>query len=152
MDSELSLPKCSNFAWGKKKDLVNPSQTLADMIYTIVKSEIGEYDKKYKNIVNDIVELAIKNKLYTRLSHKSNYIEGDNNLTYLKRQIYPYFLMYLGYDQEDFPGLMMRDGIPFDIEKYEVDEKIKKFNLIDFIEYCLENQWKIARVKQLEII
>ena len=60
--------------------------------------------------------------------------------------------MYLGYDQEDFPGLMMRDGITFDIEKYEVDDKLKKLNLIDFIDYCLENQWKIVRVKQLEII
>ena len=152
MDTVLTEKNCMNIGWGFKRDLRNPELTLTKLVYNIVKNELGTIDKKYKDIVNVVLELAIQNELYYRMSGKSTFQEGDSSLTYLKRQIYPYFLMYLGAEKEDFTSYMMRDGITFDIEKYQVIEKLKSMNLLDFIEFCIEYQWKIVRINQLEII
>ena len=47
---------------------------------------------------------------------------------------------------------MMRDGLPFEIDRYVVDSSLKKMNLFDFIEFCIHNQKRIVRINQLEII
>ena len=99
-----------------------------------------------------VLELAIKNELYTRISGNSSYKDGDKSLVFLKKQIYPFFLMYLGCSVDDFPGYMMRDGITFDIDKYPVQENLKKINLLEFIEFCIHNQKSIINIKQLEIL
>ena len=82
----------------------------------------------------------------------STFLKGDISLTYLKRQIYPYFLMYLGSSLEDYTSYMMRDGISFDIEKYPIEKDLAKLNLIEFIEFCIKNQYKILHINQLEIV
>ncbi len=152
MDSILFEKGCHTIGWGTKKDLKDPHRTITNIFKYILKNEINDFEKKYIDIINAILELAIDNELYTRLSGKSNYLEGDNSLTYLKKQIYPYFLMYLGCSKEDFPRYMMRDGITFDIDKYEVEEELKKLNLFEFIEFCIRNQFRIVRINQLEIL
>ena len=125
--------------------------TLTNIMYNIVILEIGDFNEKYKDMIDVILELAIKNELYTQISGKSNYLEGDKTLTYLKRQIYPYWLMYLGCEKEDFPRYMMRDGIAFEIDRYLVEKDLKKMNLFEFIEFCIRNQKKIVRINNLEI-
>jgi hypothetical protein len=151
MDSILTSNGCNTIGWGNKNDLENPIITLINIIYYLVKIEIGDFEKKYKEIVDVVLELAIENELYTRMKGTSNYLQGDATLTFLKRQIYPYWLMYLGCEKEDFPRYMMRDGIPFEIDRYIVDSKLKKMNLFEFIEFCIRNQKKIVRINQLEI-
>ncbi|MBE6147407.1 MAG: hypothetical protein E7168_03640 [Firmicutes bacterium] len=141
-----------NFAWGFKKDLENKLMAMTNIVYTIIKNEIGEFDKEYKEIVQAILELAIHNELYTRLSGESNYLQGDKTLTYLKRQIYPYWLMYLGCDKEDMTHYMMRDKIAFDIENYTMETPLKKVDLCEFIRFCIKNQKHIIRINNLEII
>ena len=152
MDTILMEKGTINIGWGNRKDLKDPYFTLTNIIYNIVRSEIGQFKKEYKDIVDVVLELAIQNELYTRLSNKSSYLTGDNTLVYLKRQIYPYWLMYLGCDKEDFTSYMMRDGIVFEIDRYLVEEDLKKLNLYEFIEFCIRNQRKIIRISQLEII
>lgn len=152
MDSALTVKGCNTIGWGNRKDLDNPELTLTNIIYYIIRSEIGDFGKNYKEFVDVILELAIQNELYTRTSGKSSYLQGDKTLTFLKRQIYPYWLMYLGCEKEDFPRYMMRDGIPFEIDRYVVDQRLKKMNLLDFIEFCIHNQKRIVRINQLEII
>lgn len=152
MDSVLTVRECNIIGWGNRNDLENPISTLTNIIYYIVRSEIGDFGKEYKEFVDVILELAIQNELYTRMSGTSNYLQGDKTLTFLKRQIYPYWLMYLGCEKEDFPRYMMRDGIPFEIDRYVVDQTLKKMNLFDFIEFCIHNQKRIVRINQLEII
>lgn len=152
MDSVLTVTDCNTMGWGNRNDLEDSGATLTNMVYCIVQNEIGNFDKSYKEFVDVVLELAIQNELYTRMSGKSNYLGGDPTLTFLKRQIYPYWLMYLGCEKEDFPGYMMRDGIAFEIDRYMVDENLKKMNLFDFIEFCIHNQKRIVRINQLEII
>ena len=126
--------------------------TLTSIFYTIVKNEIGNFEKKYRDIINVVLELAIGNELYIKLGGKSTYNKGDTSLTYLKKQIHPYWLMYLGCDKEDFTSYMMRDKVSFDIDKYPVEKDLRKLNLLEFIEFCIQNQFKIIRINQLEII
>ena len=118
----------------------------------IVLNEVGDFDKKYKDIIDVLLELAIEDELYTRLSGESTFLKGDISLTYLKRQIYPYFLMYLGSSVEDYTSYMMRDGITFDIEKYPIEKELARLNLIEFIDFCIKNQYKILHINQLEIV
>ena len=108
--------------------------------------------KNYKEIAQAVIELAIKNELYTKLQGKSNYLMGDPSLTFLKKQIYPYWLMYLGADQEKMTSYMIRDRIAFDIDHYPIEPHLKKLDLKGFIEFCIRNQKHILRFNQLEII
>lgn len=152
MDTILIQKNSINIGWGNRKDIKDPYYALTNIIYNIIRNEIGEFKKDYKDMIDVVLELAIQNEFYTRLSGKSSYSVGDNTLIYLKRQIYPYWLMYLGCEKEDFPGYMMRDGIVFEIDRYLVEKDLKKLNLIEFIEFCIRNQRKIIRINQLEII
>lgn len=156
MDSYLTSTQCkTNLAWGFKKDLDDKMMTLTNIMYTIIKTEMSSFEKEnkaYKEVIQAILELAIHNELYTRLSEKSNYLEGDPTLTFLKRQIYPYWLMYLGCDKEDMTHYMMRDKVVFDIEDYTIEKELKKVNLYDFIKFCIKNQKYIIRINSLEII
>ena len=152
MDAVLTTKNAASIGWGNRKDLKNPPLTMTNIIYYIVKNELGNFGKEYKEIVDVVMELAISNELYTRISGTSSYLKGDETLTFLKRQIYPYWLMYLGCEKEDFPRYMMRDGISFEIDRYVVDESLKRMNLREFIEFCIANQKRIIRINHLEII
>jgi len=152
MDTSLTIKKCNNLAWGMRNDTDDILLALTNIIHSIVKNEINNYDKNYKEIVDVILELSIKNELYTRISGNSTYLKGDSSLIFLKRQIYPYWLMYLGCDKEDFPGYMMRDGIVFEIDRYVIDKNLKNMNLLEFINFCIKNQKRIIRINNLEII
>lgn len=156
MDTYLLTNKCkTTLGWGFKKDLEDKIMTLTNIIYTLVKAEMSEFEKEYrdyKEIVQAILELAIHNELYTRLSGKSNYLDGDQTLTFLKRQIYPYWLMYLGCDREDMTHYMRRDNVAFDIENYTIETELKKVTLYEFIRFCIKNQKYIIRINNLEII
>ena len=152
MDTVLTTKNATSIGWGNRKDLKNPPLTMTNIIYYIVKNELGNFGKEYKEIVDVVMELAISNELYTRISGTSSYLKGDETLTFLKRQIYPYWLMYLGCEKEDFPRYMMRDGISFEIDRYVVDESLKRMNLREFIEFCIANQKRIIRINHLEII
>ena len=152
MDSVLVERGSTTIGWGNRRDLSDPNMMLTNMFYTIVKNEIGNFEKKYRDIINVVLELAIGNELYIKLGGKSTYNKGDTSLTYLKKQIYPYWLMYLGCDKEDFASYMMRDKVSFNIEKYPVEKELRKLNLLEFIEFCIQNQFKIIRINQLEII
>lgn len=141
-----------NIVWGRKTDTKNPIATLISILYAVTRYQIGNQYKDYKEIVQAVLELAINNELYTRLSGKSNYFVGDPSLSFLKRQIYPYWLMYLGADTEGLTSYMMRDRIAFDIEHYPIEANLKTLDLRGFIEFCIKNQKHIVRINQLEII
>lgn len=150
MDTVLIKKGCATLGWGNRTDLKNPILTLTNIIYNIIKIELGDFDKKYKEFVDVVLELAIS-EIYTRISGTSTYLQGDKTLVFLKKQIYPYWLMYLGCEKEDFPRYMMRDGIVFEIDRYITNKNLSKLNLIDFIKFCIDNQKSIIRINQLEI-
>ncbi len=141
-----------NISWGKADDVEDSMTTLMRIIYTIVKYEIGSFQKENREIVTSIIDLTITNELQTRLTGVSKYTEGFKNLKILKRQLYPYFLMYLGADREELVSYMMRDKMPFDIDKYPVEKELRNVDLFGFIDFCCKNQKYIIRLNNLDMM
>jgi hypothetical protein len=141
-----------NIAWGKSDDKDDSIKTMMRVMYTLVKYEIGSFQKENKEIVNSIIDLTITNELQTRLTGKSTFNEGFRNLKLLKKQLYPYFLMYLGADREELVSYMMRDQMPFDIDRYPVEKELRNVDLFGFIDFCCKNQKYIIRLNNLDMI
>lgn len=140
-----------NISWGKVNDEEDGLKALMRIIYTLVKYEIGTHQKENKEIVAAIIDLAITNELHTKLDGVSKYSEGFKNLRLLKRQLYPYWLMYLGADREELVSYMMRDQMPFDLDKYPVEKELQKVDLYGFIDFCCKNQKYIIRLDKIDL-
>lgn len=145
-----SNPK-KNIAFGRKEKEDDILKGLIHIIYTAIKYEIGDFQKENSEITTAILDLAINNELYTRISGTSKYFEGYRKLRLLRRQLYPYFLMYLGCDKEELVTYMMRDQIAFDIDKYTIEKGLKKVDLYGFIDFCCKNQKYIIRLDELNV-
>ncbi len=137
---------------GKKIDDEEPEKILYDILMTILDKEIKESSINNQNIRKSIIELAVLNEFPTRLHKRSCYLKGSLELNNLKRKIYPYWLMYLGYSKDEFPKYMMRDKVPFNIEEYEEEEGLKYLDLKEFIKFCIKNQKQILRIEDIEIL
>lgn len=137
--------------YGKNIHEDETDKIIMELVYCIVKNEIGNYRDDYKEIVQAVLELAIENEFYTRINKTSHYLMGDSTLKFLKRQIYPYWLMYLGADKEEMLRYMMRDKIAFDVDKYAIENELKKVDLYGFIDFCIKNQKYIVKINELEI-
>lgn len=144
--------KISTLIYGKKHSLKDKNKLIIDLVFEIVKKEVKSYQIEYKDIVMAVIELAILNEFATRISDISTYLTGDPTLAFLKRQIYPYWLMYLGATKEEMLEYMIRDKIAFNIEEYTYERQLKKIDILEFINFCIRNQKHIIKINELEII
>jgi len=155
MDSCITDENINTIAWGKKKDLIDEIDTLTNIIYQLILKETPTYtDELDIKISKAVLELALTNELYTRITNKSNTLIGTKELAEIKKEIYPYFLMYLGIDLDDTIDYMMRDKQAFDIEKYTNEVQLRKLNLYEFIDFIVRNKKNIIKIKKvgLEIL
>lgn len=137
----------SSLVWGSDKDKFD---AITILITTVVKGMYEDYNKEYKEIVNAIVELAVVNEIAKIITNTNTYHLGDKTLSIIKRQIYPFWLMYLGCDsKEDLISKMMEDKIAFDIDYYPIDKKMKKLSLTDFIDFCVKNNRHILKLSHV---
>ena len=151
--SNIEVPpkaKTNTLIWGVKHRF--EVENLTHIVFDIVQKELENYKKEYKDIVKAIIELVVLNEFATRISGKSKYLSGDASLKFLKTQIYPYWLMYLGVKKEDLVKYMKRDKILFDVSKYTYERQLKKVDLLTFIDFCIKNQKHILKINELEII
>ena len=151
----MKIPKSrrvNTITWGNRVDSDNYTLAIINIIEHIVRKELANYKSEYKDIVDAIIELAIDNELTSRTLNKSVYLRGDSSLKYLKRQLYPYFLMYLGCSKEEILNRMMEDKIIFELDKYTFERQLATVDLKTFINFCIKNQKHILKIKELEII
>lgn len=142
--------KIHTIVYGKRLEK-SDVQNILEIVYSVLKKELKNFNREYQDIVEAVLELAILNELGTRLTGKSHYLIGNSKYKMLKRQIYPYFLMYLGIDRDDLPAYMRRDGIVFDIKNYTNEIQLRKIDLKEFITFCINNQKVILRLDRLGI-
>ena len=154
LDVVSYIPKANKYAfvWGRHNDNESDVKTVVDLVHFILRAKLRDFRKEDGEIVSAVLELAISNELYTRLSGKSRYLDGESYLKTLKRQLYPYWLMYLGADKEDLVKYMRRDSIAFDINCYTIEPELRKVDLYDFIDFCAKNKKYIARISEQEVI
>ncbi len=139
-----------NIVWGKKEDTEDGLRAIMRILFTVVKYELCDYQGSNTEIVNAVEDLLVTNEIYTRITGITKYREGIKKLSVLKRQIYPYWLMYQGADREELVSYMMRDQMPFDIDKYPVEKGLRKLDLKGFIDFCCDNQRSIIRLNELK--
>ena len=125
---------------GKKLDDEEPEKILDELLMTIINKEIKETSINNQDIRNSIIELAVLNEFPTRLHKRSCYLKGSLDLNNIKRKLYPYWLMYLGVNKDDFLKYMMRDNIAFEVEKYTYEKQFVKMNIEEFIDFCGRNR------------
>ena len=142
--------KVSTIVYGKKMK-TNPVEAMMELVYIILRKELKGFNEENREIVEAIIELATLNELGTRITGKSCYLIGRSEYQLLKRQIYPYFLMYLGVDRDDLVSYMRRDGIIFDQSSYTNEVKLRKINLKEFINFCINNKKIILRLDKLGV-
>ena len=58
--------------------------------------------------------------------------------------------MYQGADREELVSFMMRDKMPFDIDKYPIEKELRKVDLRGFIDFCCTNQKYIIKLNELD--
>lgn len=153
----LELPTIPNkdiktIILGKKIPEEEPNKIILLLLEAILKKEINKYKDIDKNIANAIIEMAIENELATNISNISHYWTSEEKLLSIKRQIYPFWLMYLGISKEEMPKYMNRDKIAFDVNKFPYEKDLKNLDITDFIDFCIQNKKRIIREEQLELI
>ena len=144
--------KVNTISWGMMNDQNDGELAIISIISHALRKELKDYETDYQEIIDGVVELAIDNELATRIKGKSYYLKGDNSLKFLKKQIYPYFLMYLGSNKDEMINYMARDNIIFDVDNYTFARSLAASNLKEFISFCIENQKYILQIEELEII
>lgn len=153
----LELPTIPNkdiktIILGKKIPEEEPHKIILLLLEAILKKKINKYKDIDKNITNAIIEMAIENELATNISNISHYWTSEEKLLSIKRQIYPFWLMYLGISKEEMPKYMNRDKIAFDVNKFPYEKDLKNLDITDFIDFCIQNKKRIIREEQLELI
>lgn len=147
MESELSSFNAKSIGWGKKADLEDSVVTILKMITLILKEKVHYQDNTDEDIKNAILELAVENEVYTRM-RESNYFRKNQELLSLKKDLYPYFLMYLGINLEDTTPYMMRDNMAFDIEKYTNEIQLRNLDIFEFIDFVVRNKKLLLKNKK----
>lgn len=136
--------------WGSEKDKYD---VLTMILEAVTKGLLIIENINYQNnreIVDSILELSIINEIGKRISKNLTYDLGDPVLKLIKRQIYPFWLMYLGYnDKEKVLNKMIDDRIGFDLDKYPIDKNMKKLNIKTFTEYCIKNSKNILKLNNI---
>ena len=132
--------------WGSDKDKYD---ALTVMLLNITKGIIIS-NNDYEEIIDSILELSIINEIGKRISHSHTYDLGDPILKVIKRQIYPFWLMYLGYvDKESILSKMIDDRIGFDLDRYPIDKSMQKLDLQQFINFCIKNSKHILKLSNI---
>ena len=136
---------------GKKIITRDKDNFLTYLVYKIIKNEIYKLKTEEKDILDVVIELAITNELYTRVTKESKYKIGKKDLRDLKEKIYPYWLMYLGVPLEDFDKYMVRDNIFFDKTNYKYEKILKTIDIYSFIGFLVKNKKAIFKTKLVPV-
>ena len=136
---------------GKRIITRDKDNFLTYLIYKVIKHELSSIKTEEREILDAVIELAITNELYTRVTKESKYKIGKKDLRDMKEKIYPYWLMYLGVDFEDFDKFMLRDNIFFDKTNYEYEKTLKNIDIYGFISFLIKNKRKLQKTKLVPI-
>ena len=136
---------------GKKLSTRDKDNFLTYLIYKIVKNEFASIKTAEREIVDVITELVATNELYTAISKESKYILGKRSLRDMKVKLYPYWLMYLGVQPEDYEKYMVRDNIYFDVNEYTYQKELKNLDIYTFISFVIKNKRQIFDKKAITV-
>ncbi len=111
---------------------------------SLSQEERDKYNQDYSNevnIIHSIIELTTDNELYTRLSGKTTYTEGHEDLANTKKTLYPYWFLYLGLNEDEVSKRIPLEHLNMEVyNNPKIIERIRKISSIsEFIELCLND-------------
>lgn len=133
---------------GKDINKQDPNEILLLLLNNILSKEIKNYTIETDIFKQAILELAILNEHASNLNGRSCYLSGTPSLSSMKRDIYPYWLMYLRVPKDELLNRMMRDNIAFDMDKYPYAKDLGKMNIEEFIDFCIRNKKHIIKTNR----
>jgi len=136
---------------GKRLSTRDKDNFLTYLIYKIVKNEFAGIKTAERDIVDVITELVATNELYSAISKESKYILGKRSLRDMKVKLYPYWLMYLGVEPQDYEKYMVRDNIYFDVNEYTYQKELKNLDIYTFINFVIKNKRQIFDKKAITV-
>ena len=122
------------------------TEILLLLLMSILNKKLKNYTIETEVFKQAILELAVLNEHASNLSGRSCYLTGTPSLSSMKRNIYPYWLMYLGIPKEEFLNRMMNDNIAFEANKYPYEKELKKMNIEEFIDFCIRNKNHMIKI------
>jgi len=122
------------------------TEILLLLLMSILNKKLKNYTIETEVFKQAILELAVLNEHASNLSGRSCYLTGTPSLSSMKRNIYPYWLMYLGIPKEEFLNRMMHDNIAFEANKYPYEKELKKMNIEEFIDFCIRNKNHMLKI------
>lgn len=151
IDINIQNEETGTIIVGKKIDKKDPMRIIVDITMAIIKEEIKPTSDR-EDMTTAIIELAVLNEFATMLTKKSHYLSGEPSLSSIKRNLYPYWLMYLAVPKGEFQTYMARDKIAFDANNMAYEKELRKMNINEFIDFCYRNKKYIIKTEKLEVI
>lgn len=145
LDVYISHPNCyegysfgdNKIAWGHYKGIEDPNYNLVYLVHEGLHHILPFEDNDSElvcNIKHSIIELASDYELYSLLKGESTLKDGHSYLEEYKEFIYPYWLKYIGLDNNQIQERIQRDNINKLIEVE--DNNISNMNINEFVSFC----------------
>ena len=129
----------NEIVWGHYKGLDDPNYNLVYLTHEWLHCLLPftEEDTEIDcNIKHSIIELISDYELYSLLKKKSTLKQGHTYLEEYKKFIYPYWLRYIGLNDNKIKERLEKDSIDSnDIDVIE-DSHLSNMNIKEFIDYC----------------
>ena len=126
----------NNIVWGHYKGIEEPCYNIVYLVHEgmhcLLPFESNESnDESY--IKHSIIELISDYELYSLLKGESTINEGHPYLTDYRNFLYPYWLKYIGLNEDQLKERLDKDNI----DKYvSVEDDLSNMNIKEFINYC----------------
>ena len=142
----------NKIVWGHYNGIKDLNYNLVYLIHEglhcIIPFETNETEEECY-IKHSIIELIADYELYSKLSQKSTIKEGHPYLHKYRMLIYPYWLKYIGLDNNEIKKRLQLDKVNLDNFIDINNNEIKDINIYQFIDYCkthlINNKNKISK-------
>ncbi len=111
-----------------------------ESMHEVMPNDYIKWTKEQIDINHEVIELTSDYELYSRRTKQSKFTQGHPRLKEIRKQIYPYWLLYLGLTEDEIKQRMDFDNNHFDIEAYiEYKEDLSDMNIYEFRDFCFEH-------------
>jgi hypothetical protein len=129
-----------SIAWGHFKGLSDMNYNIVYLIHeslhNLIPFDLDETSDS-ASIKHSIIELISDYELYSKLSGVSKYNVGHPNLKEYRNFVYPYWLKYLGLNNEQIIERIKFDGL--DTNEFNLSKvNIEALNINEFIKFCVK--------------
>lgn len=157
----MSHPNCfegysfgeNNVAWGHYKGIDDPNYNLTYLVHEGLHHLLpfGVDDNELVcYIKHSIIELASDYELYSSLKNESTLNHGHSHLEEYKKIIYPYWLRYIGLNDNQIEERLIKDSINVDNYVQIGDINETNMNIYEFTNFLVKEWENIVNLSKMK--